>query len=214
MFKTALKAICSAASVLLFATTPLQASVLVDITGGNAANCGGCGVVGTTFGYRFQLTNNYVIDGLGVWDENADGLQAPAMTGLWDSTGALLASVLATNAGDVEVSAITSGRWLIQDVSALTLGPGVYFIGSQYFTQTSEARLNSTPVTAAGITILGGVQNTVNSGFSVPNQAAGLIIFGPTMREADAAVPLPSGLLLSALGLAALAGARRQRRAA
>ncbi len=213
MIKTALKALCSAAATLLIASTPLQASVLVDITGGAPANCGGCGVVGTTSGYRFQLTNNYVIDGLGVWDENADGLLAPAMTGLWDSTGVLLASVLVTNAGDVEVSAITSGRWLIQDVSALTLGPGVYFVGSQYFSQTSEARLNPTPITAAGITILGGAQNTVNSGFSMPNQATGFIIFGPTMREAATAVPLPSGLLLSALGLAALAGSRRQRRA-
>ena len=134
------------------------------------------------------------------------------MTELWDSTGVLLASVLVTNAGDVEVSAITSGRWLIQDVSALTLGPGVYFVGSQYFSQTSQARLNPTPITSAGITILGGVQNTINSGFSMPNQSTGLIIFGPTMREATTAVPLPSGLLLCGLGLAALAGLRRQRR--
>jgi PEP-CTERM motif len=213
MFKSALSTLYIAAATLLLASTPLRAAVLVDITGGPSAICSPCGSTGSVFGYKFELTTSYAIDGLGVWDQNPDGLSAPSMTGLWSSTGTLLASVLVGNTDDVEVSASTDGRWLVGDISTLTLGPGQYLIGSLFFGDTSLARFNATPVTVAGLTILSGATNALNSGFSVPSQTFDSLIFGPTLREASA-VPLPSSLLLSGLGLAALAGSRRQRRPA
>jgi hypothetical protein len=211
MFASISKVFSQAAAVLLFASMPLQAGVLIDITDGTPATCGSCGTAGTTFGYQFQLTNSYTIDGLGVWDEGANGLGDTAMTGLWNSAGTLLASALVTDASDVVASAITSGRWLVEDIATLTLGPGTYRIGTLFHASTPIARTNATPITAAGLTVLGGMQSTLNTGFSLPNQVFGLTIYGPTLREATAAVPLPSGLLLGALGLAALVGVRRQR---
>src|SRR4051812_48165491 len=43
-------------------------------------------------GWRFSMNTSEVVDGLGVWDYQGNGLSAPHQVGIWTDAGTLVAS--------------------------------------------------------------------------------------------------------------------------
>lgn len=78
-----------------------------------------------TLGYEFNLSNASVIDALGSYDENGDGLNGKYEIGLWDTSGNLLRTASVSGSGDPLVS---SFRWA--DIVDITLAPGNYIVAS------------------------------------------------------------------------------------
>ena len=102
-----------------------HAESVFDITGGSAKTDSR----DATIGYEFRVDAAIAINGLGVWDEDSDGLTVPLVVALWNSGGTLLESTTVSNSSSPEASANTDGRWLFEDVPQLTLNPGNYVAG-------------------------------------------------------------------------------------
>ncbi len=78
-----------------------------------------------TLGYEFNLSKTSVIDALGSYDQNGDGLNGRYDIGLWDTSGNLLSTASVSGSGDPLVS---SFRWA--DIADITLGQGNYIVAS------------------------------------------------------------------------------------
>jgi hypothetical protein len=91
---------------------------------------------GGVFGFEIRLLVPYLIHGLGIWDEDADGLASSHEVGLWDQSGTtLLASTLLDNGASplaTPEAAAQGGRWLKADIAPLLLAPGRYVVGAAY----------------------------------------------------------------------------------
>ncbi len=65
------------AALVIFSATlvsaPVSATLVLDITGGSTATDSR----DFTLGWRFQVNSAITINGLGIWDENSDGLIPP-----------------------------------------------------------------------------------------------------------------------------------------
>jgi PEP-CTERM motif len=210
----ALKLVAAAAVSVVALTSPAAHAALgLDVTSGTGAGtCGASCATGKTLGWSFAASSTLRIDGLGVWDDSADGLIRNTEVGLWDSAGTLLASTTVTNASARLSSANLSGEWKMQGITALTLAPGNYVIGSVYDVNDDLVLLNPSFTTAAGVTLLQGVQNLLVDGLQFPTtlRTTGPA-FGATFQISP--VPEPQAIALMASGLAVLAliGARRRK---
>ncbi|MFM2063349.1 MAG: hypothetical protein RLZZ507_3019 [Cyanobacteriota bacterium] len=172
-----------------------QAQLVLDVNpGGTQVPCGSCGnISGRTVGWSFGVTNSFTVDGIGVWDSGSDGIgTSPIQAGLWRSDGTLLASVLISNSSTPVASASTSGQWLFEDISQLTLTPGNYLIGSIFFNSTPLANIGSV-TTIPDITVIAGAigGSGADTGFQAPTNSFGTVIYGPTLRQASGATPVP-----------------------
>ena len=93
-------------AVMSFVISPITfaSTTLVDLqtnwnpNGGNEGIGAYCGSPYCTFGYSFTLNDTIVVDSLGAFDFQADGLAQSHSVDLWDSSGALLASTTVSNA--------------------------------------------------------------------------------------------------------------------
>ena len=84
---------------MAIAAPAAHAELVLDLTGGGTVfPCGGCGdASGRTFGWEFTVSGTITVDGIGVWDEGADGIGPDVLAGLWNDAGTLLASVTIGN---------------------------------------------------------------------------------------------------------------------
>ncbi len=200
------------------ASQSAQATLVMDITsGGGSASCGASCDPGTTVGWSFHVNTAFNVDGLGVWDKDANGLGIAAVdVGLWNSTGTLLASATITSAGTYETSAHPAGDWLFADISPLFLAVGDYVIGTMVTGSAPIAQTNATRTTISEISYTASVISANGAGFSMPTAGLGVAVYGPNLRMADTVpptVPEPESLALLGIGLAAFSLARTRRQA-
>ena len=190
-----------AAFVALISAAPLaHGDLVLDLaTGGLPAVCSGCGTDGTVFGWSFIVNSPITVDGIGVWDEGSLPLTTDAETGLFDDTGALAGAEI-TNSSTPVPSASTSGQWLFESITPLTLAPGNYELGTLFFDSGPVAEVGAPFLPISQITVVEGVLGSPGGGFQAPLTAFGEPVFGPTLET----VPEPGLMWLLGLGSAAL----------
>ena len=142
----------------------VQAALLLDFTGGNANTFGG----NATVGWEFTLNSPMLVDGLGFWDHGSDGLVNAHDVGIWNTsnTALLLASTTVTNGSSTAVASTSStGRWLFNNISAITLSPGTYVVGATIIAFDADSqRINASASMLSGATFV----QARNIGFSRP----------------------------------------------
>jgi hypothetical protein len=195
------------------AVSPASAGLVLDLTtGGSATACNACGTNGTVFGWSFSLSGPVTINGLGLWDDRADGFAGKSyQTGLWRADGTLLASVSIGDSSTAVASASVNGNWKFEDIADLVLGSGRYVIGSLFFDTDPLAQVSAPFTTIAQVSNVAGATGATNAGFQFAGSQFRVPIFGPTMRFADkSSVPEPDGIALLAVAAAAAVLVRRR----
>jgi hypothetical protein len=214
------RSILGVAALLVFLGVPGQAraGLILDFTGGLET---GPGSQARVFGWRFTVTSPITADGLGFWDDDANGLALDHQVGLWTGDGSsLLASTTITNASTRVKSTSTEGRWLFNDIAPLTLLPGDYVLGATYQgNDTDRSRSAFVNIATIPEVTYRGPRRAQASTLAFPSEDPGVATgyFGPNLRASPAqVVPEPASLTLLGIGAVALFGYgwRRRRRAA
>jgi len=176
-----------------------------------------------TLGWSFSVTSALTVDALGVWDQDADGLNFGQTVSLWTSAGGFLGSVLVDNTATAVLPGFAtndSGQWLMADIAGIALGIGDYVIGADRFGGSGDVfQIEDTEIaTDPRITWTGDRFSNANI-FGFPTNTTvgtafeGNHFFGPTFWIADAVpIPEPGTLALFGVGLAGMGLVRRRRK--
>lgn len=203
--------------LLLCAVSSAHALLLID-AGANSSE-GLFSPGNYAAGTEFRTTGNIEIDGLGYIDIGSNGLTENHRVGLWDAgTQALLAEAVVTNASTVVASASALGRWLVQAITPIVIGPGTYRVAGLV---GNEANSLSNDRVGNGVTLANGYVRTdfPNGGFNFPNLSFGsqairaTVTSGQFRQDPPVTVPEPTVLALTMLGLGGIGAVRRARRA-
>jgi len=195
-----------AASILLLATMPLQASPALDFSL-NGAHLENQSVTGT-IGWEFSVNQAITVTHLGLFDLGQDGLAESHTIGVWSITGGgplFQATLPAGNA------TLLDGKFRYVPIADFTLQPGSYVIGAQYFGASADARVSDALgiSTAPSIAYVGG-RFGVGANLPFPGASSGSgHYFGPNFQIVP--VPEPSTLALFGLGGIAIGVLRKMR---
>lgn len=146
-------------------------------------------------GWRFDVNTDIMVDGLGVWDDEGDGLNESHEVGIWTEAGVLVTS--ATMPSGAAMPLVDDFR-IISISPTLLTGGNRYRIGAYYSPTNDDGIVTAlaTTSTISEITYLDRAFLETTGGFTFPtgfNSAVLAANFGPTFTV----VPEPSSLLLS-----------------
>ncbi|MDX1933241.1 MAG: PEP-CTERM sorting domain-containing protein [Capsulimonadales bacterium] len=169
----------------------------------------GSGFAEGNFGWTFSVVEpGFIINRMGVWDVDADGLVNSHEVGLWQGT-TLIAT---TTVGPTSTLTLDNGTdlWRVNEIPSLLLTPGDYTLAAHYL----GGDMDDFVAPANGIaTIPELVYGTaVQSGFSgiittleletlAPDTGRTPGFFGPIIGHVSATAPEPGTLALVGLGL-------------
>ena len=138
---------------LLMAAAALLTLPLSSASAGNLAidtvdNPAGQGIstnsAGFTRGSEFTLSSSLVIDGLGYFDLNSDGLADSHDVGIYTSSGTLVVGPASVSSADPLVaSASALGDWRVAPITPVVLDPGDYVIAGYDPSGSDEAPFQS-----------------------------------------------------------------------
>ena len=178
-----------------------EMTIVLDITGPGTANVP---LGDAVAGWQFTINQPITASALGLWDEDADGLDVTHTVGLWTSGGTLLGTAAVNNASIPVASAFAGGRWLFTEIAPIILFPGTYVLGATWGNPIDGADpfIVSAPLTTSGVSYDGGrvKTNLPDSSLVFPDLGPGAGgFFGPNL-----AVPVPEPAAFLLLGGAAL----------
>ncbi len=137
-----------AAAITLGSSAPARASIAaMDFTTAGNAFPGFDSGSGGTGGWAFTVLSKITVEGLGIWDEGANGLNSGHDVGLWKSDGTLLLSTIVDNTSTPVASTFSRGQWLFDSVTPLELEPGDYVVGAYYANNDPDRLRSPVPVT-------------------------------------------------------------------
>lgn len=164
-----------------------------------------------TLGYSFLVNSPITVTGLGVFDDNSDGLNVSHDVGLWDANGNLLASTT-VGAGTV---APLNGFYRMASISGVSLTAGnIYYVGSvNGIDNDGWLQDPSSLVAAPEITYLSRQFEFSGGGLVFPDLAGSgsTGYFGGNFEFGTSTVPEPGSLLMLGSGVLAAAGAFRRK---
>ena len=178
---------------------------------------GGIAFAGQTsaYGFQFTPTANIVVDGLGFFDADADGLVAAHGVGIWTTAGVLLASITVTTGNSSLLGpTVNQGQFRYANIADLALTAGTtYVLGAQTAGLDTWYSFGSNLSPSSLVNVAANGMYNPSSGFLVPTQSVGdqFAAGSFTAHEAEATVPEPQTAALVGLGLlaAVLSGKRR-----
>lgn len=130
--------------VILMAVAPVaMGQAVTGFTGGSQFSSYWGSATGDVIGFRFEVTDLLEVAMLGVWNEDTaagfPGLTSTIQVGLWDSSQALLRSVMVDPATGTVI-----GAWIYEAITPVTLTPGqVYTIGVPYTPTDNDQYISS-----------------------------------------------------------------------
>jgi hypothetical protein len=149
-------------------------------------------------GWSFNLTKASVVNALGVYDYDSDGLVGSFEIGLWNSSEVLLATVSVSGTSNQFDSGF---RWA--QISGLSLGPGQYVVGALGDLNANLFYSSGTFSTAPNLTYIEDRSKYASTlafpSDSNPQQYGGSGLYGPNVSFSPTSVPGP----LPILGLSA-----------
>lgn len=146
-----------------------------------------------TQGYEFNVSTTFDITALGYW---VDGLNNDHAVGIWNDSGALLASTVVLNTDPV------IGHFQYATIPTLVLTPGNYVIAGQLSGKSGQN--TPFPNNAQGITSQAGYtwiidEQIIGAGLNFPTVSTGIYgnngIFDVDFATGGSAVPEPSEML-------------------
>ena len=180
-----------------------------------------------TLGYKFTVINPITIDGIGIFDEDADGLAAKHDLILWN--GAATAIVTGSigplsDAENYDWSDSELGGFVYQNIVPTVLAPGDYVVAATYANgngnkdgvayEPSEVIENF----SGDVKFAGGVYSFFSGSTIEFPTIAGSEWFGPALRHAydepvvaTVSIPEPLTFALLAVGVAGMRFSRRAR---
>lgn len=162
----------------LLLCSPLLSAASIAVTFGAPPSVLTSGLDATR-GWEFSVTSSIIVTQMGLWDENADGLNSEHVIGIFSLTSTLLASAVVPKGVAAALQSVDGFRFVTLG-SPLNLTPGTYRIGAHYLVNDGDklAYLAS-PNTAVPVRYVGPRLSGI--GFQDPTQisAAAGGAFGP-----------------------------------
>jgi hypothetical protein len=189
-------------------------------------------------GYEFTVSDSITVDGIGLFDNNADGLQSVHHLVLWNNTDPSNRFEAVTGMVNPDSSTANSdlsesglGTYVYESVSPVVLDPGDYVLAATYQQNSKDMIVNlpdgifANPVGSPDAVYKGGVFAIWTQGpENIDFPAMGGDWFGPALRIAEnvpiaapltlavtVAIPEPLTLALMVIGIAGIGVGRRQR---
>lgn len=164
-----------------------------------------------TAGWSFTVGDlPLLVDALGVFDVNGDGLASAVTVGLWDEATATLLVSVTLPAG---MSGTEDSGFRFLPVSPVVLAANqTYVLGAELVTNGERAFFDVSSFTTASDIVYGSaLASAPDTGFAFPDQLAPVDngVFGPNL--AYTVIPEPSTLTLGGIGGVVLAACRSRR---
>lgn len=182
---------------LIFTSAASASSGVTNVTGGTISNFDSGN---RTLGYTFTPQNNVIIDTLGLWDNQGDGLDASHIVGIWNSAGALKANVtIAAGTANSASGPIIQGGQVRSAPTFIFLTAGQTYTISALYNNDDEFISAADGFTMSpDFTYIDERLSAGNSGFSFPTLTSSRLgILGPSFTYVNAA-PEPTSLTLIA----------------